>query len=178
MAGWITPIEALDEFAVSPRHYRQDPPALPHLTNKSEDEATWSVHVSATVVREGKEYRFSVSNLNELHWTPLQMVTYLASAGEGLSTGDIFGTGTLSSARTNEKGEKIGLSCIWERQLEGARLSSLPEGVEGRLLEDGDEVILRGWVGVEGDGNGDVKFRLGECRGIVLPAVATDDGER
>ena len=37
------------------------------------------------------------SNLNGLHWTPFQQLTHLASAGEGLATGDIFGTGTISS---------------------------------------------------------------------------------
>lgn len=37
------------------------------------------------------------SNLNDLHWTPFQQLTHLASAGEGLATGDIFGTGTISN---------------------------------------------------------------------------------
>jgi fumarylacetoacetase len=35
--------------------------------------------------------------LKELYWTPYQQLAHLGSAGEGLSIGDIFGTGTISS---------------------------------------------------------------------------------
>lgn len=45
----------------------------------------------------GKSFTIGQSNLNDLHWTPFQQLTHLASAGEGLATGDIFGTGTISS---------------------------------------------------------------------------------
>ena len=37
-----------------------------------------------------------------------------------------------------------------------------------RFLEDGDEVIFRGWCEREGA----ARIGFGECRGIVLPAVA------
>lgn len=174
VAGWITPIEAVDAVAQSARHTPQDPAPLPHLTYPHAASATWNVHVSATLVRDGREFALSTSNLNELHWTPLQMVAYLASAGEGLQTGDLFGTGTLSSARTDARGEKVGLSCLWERQVKGMHLSSLPEGIAERLLEDGDEIVLRGWC--EGN-DGQVLFQMGECRGKVLPAVALTSAE-
>lgn len=45
----------------------------------------------------GKSFIIGQSNLNDLHWTPFQQLTHLASAGEGLATGDIFGTGTISN---------------------------------------------------------------------------------
>jgi fumarylacetoacetase len=44
---------------------------------------------------------------------------------------------------------------------------SLPGGEERRFLEDGDEVIMRGWCEREG-------FRrigFGECRGRVVPSI-------
>lgn len=46
---------------------------------------------------DGQSFLLGQSNLNELHWTPFQQLTHLASAGEGLATGDLFGTGTISS---------------------------------------------------------------------------------
>ena len=170
ISPWIVPIEALNENAACPRHSKQDPEPLPHLAWKGEeDKATWNINVKCVLVREGKEYTMSESNLNELHWTPLQQVTHLASAGEGLSAGDVSGTGTISSARTNEKGEKTGLSCIWERRCEGASLSSLPDGVEEGLLLDGDEVVMSAWVENRKE-PGTMLFGFGECRGKVLPA--------
>jgi len=42
----------------------------------------------------------------------------------------------------------------------------LPNGEERRFLEDGDEVILRGYAGRKGAR----RIGLGECRGRVLPA--------
>lgn len=175
VSGWITPIEALEEVATCPRATPQSPGPLPHLSVPDPQTEVWNVEVTASVIRGGQEYTFTRSNLNELYWTPIQQITHLASAGEGLSTGDIFGTGTMSSSRVNADGEKIGLGCIWERQLEDARLKSLPKGVEQRLLEDGDEVVLRGWV--KGS-DGEALFRLGECRGVVLPAVELGHSEK
>lgn len=37
------------------------------------------------------------SNLRDLRWSPGQMVAHLASSGCGLNTGDLLGTGTISS---------------------------------------------------------------------------------
>lgn len=52
------------------------------------------------LTRPGNEQSYLVTetNLNELYWTPFQQLAHLGSAGEGLSTGDIFGTGTVTSA--------------------------------------------------------------------------------
>lgn len=50
------------------------------------------------VIGNGKSYLVTETNLKELYWTPYQQLAHLASAGEGLSTGDIFGTGTVTSS--------------------------------------------------------------------------------
>jgi fumarylacetoacetase len=39
----------------------------------------------------------SNSNLRDLRWSIGQMVAHLASSGSGLQTGDLVGTGTISS---------------------------------------------------------------------------------
>lgn len=168
ISPWIVPIEALEEFAVCARHSPQKPTPLPHLTSKDADSATWDVHVKATLIRDGKGYTVSESNLNELHWTPLQQITHLASAGAGLSTGDVLGTGTISSSRRNEHGEKIGLSCFWERQLEDAKLSSLPANIASELLRNNDEIVLTAWVLNQ---KGEKVLWFGDCRSKVHPAT-------
>jgi len=43
----------------------------------------------------------------------------------------------------------------------------LPSGELRKFLEDGDEVILRGWC----EAPGYRRIGLGECRGKVLPAA-------
>jgi fumarylacetoacetase len=44
----------------------------------------------------GKSHLVTSTNLNTLHWSPYQQLVHLGSAGEGLSVGDIYGTGTIS----------------------------------------------------------------------------------
>ena len=41
-------------------------------------------------------YQLSTSNLKYLYWTPYQQLTHHASAGCGMQTGDLIGTGTVS----------------------------------------------------------------------------------
>ncbi|KAK5084621.1 hypothetical protein LTR05_005699 [Lithohypha guttulata] len=168
ISPWIVPIEALEEFAACPRHTPQSPPPLPHLDWKDQEHATWNINIKATLVRDGKEYVVSESNLNELHWTPLQQITHSASAGAGLSPGDVLGTGTISSSRKNDAGEKNGLSCLLERRLDDAKLSTLPDGLAERFLEDGDEVVLTAWV--EDKQSREVLLWFGECKGKIEPA--------
>jgi fumarylacetoacetase len=49
--------------------------------------------------------------------------------------------------------------------MRGAEPLELPSGETRRFLQDGDEVILRGWCGKEGYR----RIGLGECRGMVMP---------
>ncbi|KAL4735873.1 hypothetical protein BDV11DRAFT_208102 [Aspergillus similis] len=131
------------------------------------EEATFDISLSARLMRNGKSYHVTDTNLNELYWTPYQQLTHLASAGEGLSTGDIFGTGTISSARTDDDGQKTGLGCLLERSLPSATLLALQS--DGILwLEDGDELIIEGWCVSKANG---IKFGFGQCRGLITSAV-------
>lgn len=46
---------------------------------------------------------------------------------------------------------------------------TLPTGEQGKFLEDGDEIILRGWC----ERDGFRRIGLGSCRGVILPASVT-----
>ncbi|KAL3487263.1 hypothetical protein BJX62DRAFT_246153 [Aspergillus germanicus] len=167
VSAWVVTAEALEGSKCASAKV-QDPAPLRHLEYAGDREGeTWDVEVSARVVRNGKSYLVTESNLNELYWTPHQQLAHLASAGEGLSTGDIFGTGTLTSARRNFKGENTGIACLLERQLpQNVLLDMQADGIS--YLEDGDEVIIEGWCVNRATG---VRFGFGECAGVVLPAL-------
>ncbi|OAA68004.1 fumarylacetoacetate hydrolase [Niveomyces insectorum RCEF 264] len=171
ISPWIVPVEALAPFQCE-RKVPQNPPPPPHLTPPPDSAAalTYDIHLSAKLHRGGKLYTLCETNLNELHWTPIQQLTHLSAAGEGLSPGDVFGTGTISSDRTNAVGEKTGLGCIFERHLPEAKLQSLPPDLLDTFVQDGDEVILEGWC--KDKRTGDVILGFGESRAKVLPALA------
>ncbi|PLB48374.1 2-hydroxyhepta-2,4-diene-1,7-dioate isomerase [Aspergillus steynii IBT 23096] len=167
VSPWIVTMEALEPVECE-RVVVQDPRPLGHLAWRgvSEREAI-AVELSAKILRNGKTYHVTTTNLNELYWTPYQQLTHLASAGEGLCTGDILGTGTLSSSRVGPTGEKIGLACLLERAIPRNMLSALKsDGIV--FLEDGDEVVFEGWCRSPHSGKW---FGFGECRAVVLPAL-------
>ncbi|KFY83116.1 hypothetical protein V498_08291 [Pseudogymnoascus sp. VKM F-4517 (FW-2822)] len=169
ISPWIVTPEAL-EAVMGPRESIQEPRPLPHLDWKDDERATFDIEVSVKIIRNGKSFIIGQSNLNDLHWTPFQQLTHLASAGEGLATGDIFGTGTISNDKVNENGEKAGLGCIYERKLARNTLPPLTDLAQ-TFLKDGDEVVMEGWCKSKTSGK---FFGFGQCRGVVLPPLEMD----
>ena len=76
----------------------------------------------------GEPYEVSRSNLRDLYWTPYQQLTHLASAGCGMTSGDLVGTGTISGEVILREEVEIILSNSLHRDrgLEGA-CSRLPK---------------------------------------------------
>jgi fumarylacetoacetase len=105
-------------------------------------------------------HMLSRSNMKDLYWTIGQMLTHHASNGCNLQTGDLIATGTISGKEKSERGSMLELS--WR----GTEPIQLLNGETRRFLEDGDEIIMRGYCEREG-------FRrigFGECRGRIIPA--------
>ena len=57
--------------------------------------------------------------------------------------------------------------CLLELTWRGANPVALPTGETRKFLEDGDEVVMRGWCSREGYR----RIGFGECRGTVTPAA-------
>ena len=74
----------------------------------------------------------------------------------GSVCGDLLASGTVSGETSDAMG------CLLERT---CRLR-LPSGESRTFLEDGDEVIMRGYCEREGC----VTIGFGECRGTVIPS--------
>jgi fumarylacetoacetase len=89
------------------------------------------------------------------------MVAHHASNGCPLRPGDLIGSGTVSGPEKENRG------CLLELAWGGSDPVKLPSGELRKFLEDGDEVILRGWC----EAPGYRRIGLGECRGKVLPAA-------
>ncbi|KAL4864726.1 hypothetical protein BDV12DRAFT_175700 [Aspergillus spectabilis] len=173
ISAWVVSVEALEASRCGSAKV-QSPAPLGHLSWRGRrEEETWDVELRASVLRNGKSYPVTETNLNELYWTPYQQLTHLTSAGEGLATGDIFGTGTITSHRKNSQGENTGIACLLERHLPENKLSALEaDGIV--YLEDGDEVVMEGWCVNKATG---VRFGFGECRGVVSPALDLGEHE-
>ena len=165
LSPWVVPLAALEPFRV-PAFARAegDPRPLPYLYS-AEDQARGGIDLTVEVwlasrrMRESgiEPVRMSRGNFRDTYWTIAQMLAHHTSNGCNLRPGDVFASGTLSGPTRDS------LACLLERTRRGAEPFRLPSGEERTYLEDGDEVILRGYCEREGC----VRIGFGECRGIV-----------
>ncbi|MES2179320.1 MAG: fumarylacetoacetase [Gemmatimonadota bacterium] len=168
VSPWLVTLDALSPFR-SPAFARAegDPAPLPYLDSDDNARAGGfdiSLEVLLSSARMRAEQvapmRVTIGNFTTMYWTVAQLVTHHASNGCNLVAGDLIASGTVSGAEKESRG------CLLERTWRGTEPLTLPSGETRTFLEDGDEVILRGWC--ERDGYRRIGF--GECRGIVIPA--------
>ncbi|MDG2470046.1 MAG: fumarylacetoacetase [Pirellulaceae bacterium] len=178
VSPFVVTAEALEPFRV-PANERSvdDPPLLPYLDSDLNRTAggldlQLDVFLLSEKMRSvGLEpYRISSGRFRDMYWTIAQMITHQASNGCNIRPGDLIGSGTVSGR------EKISRGCLLERNWLGDfgetvsstnRLSlELPTGEKRDFLENGDEVILRGFA----ENSDHHQVSLGECRGRILAA--------
>jgi len=168
ISPFVVTMEALAPFR-TPAFEREadDPQPLDYLSDENNKkfgglDINLEVYIQTETMRDEKiePHLISRSNTKDLYWTVGQMLTHHASNGCNLQTGDLIASGTVSGPEKDERG------CLLERTWRGTEPIGLPSGETRRFLEDGDEVIMKGFCEREG-------FRrigFGECRGRILPA--------
>ena len=168
VSPWVVTTDALEPYRV-PRFQRPDgdPQPLPHLESAADRERggvgiTVEVWLRTERMRaEGQDpARISRGSFAEMYWTAAQMLAHHASNGCNLNPGDLLASGTISGPTEESRG------CMLERTWRGANPLTLPNGEQRKFIEDGDEVILRGWCQREGF----ARIGFGEAAGVVLPA--------
>jgi len=169
VSSWVVPMAAFAPFRVcaSPRP-AEDPAPLAYLLD-TQDQQSGAIDITleaflftAKMRAEGMPpYRLSRSHMRDLYWTLAQMIAHHTSNGCNLLAGDLLATGTISGPEEDAAG------CLLELTQRGANSILLPNGESRTVLEDGDEILLRGYCRREGF----PEISLGECRGVVLPAI-------
>jgi len=165
ISPWIVSLEALEPFRV-PAFQRAegDPQPLPHLLSDRDQQRggidlTLEVLIATKSMREQNiaPHGISRGNFRDMYWTLSQLITHHASNGCNLQPGDLLASGTVSGPAKESRG------CLLEMTWGGKEPIQLPSGETRAFLEDGDEVILRGYCEREGA----ARIGFGECRGIV-----------
>ena len=169
VSPWVIPMAVFEPFRVPAKLRPSDDPSPLAYLFDGVDQYTGAVDltVEAWLLTEAMRgaglgpHRLSQANLRELYWTPAQLVAHHASNGCNLLPGDLLATGTVSGQEDSSAG------CLLELTAGGKAPIQLASGESRSALEDGDEVILRGWCRRAGF----PEVSLGECRGQVLPAL-------
>jgi fumarylacetoacetase len=168
LSPWVVTLEALAPFRMPLASRAEgDPQPLPHLFDPDDQRyggiaLTVEVWLSSSQMRQAgiDPMLLSCGSLADLYWTIAQMLAHHTSNGCNLRPGDLLATGTISGAANSARG------CLMELTRRGAEPVTLPTGEPRQFLENGDEVILRGYC----QRPGAARLGFGECRGIVLPS--------
>jgi fumarylacetoacetase len=167
LSPWVVTLDALEPFRrpIEPRP-ASDPQPPPHLAGEP---STYDITLEVWLrsARMTEPVRISRGSFTSMYWSLAQMVAHHASNGCNLRPGDLIGSGTVSGPEKSSRG------CLLELTWRGTEPLPLPDGSERRFLEDGDEVIFRGWC----EAPGFRRIGFGVCTGTVLPA-SPDSGNR
>ena len=170
VSAWVVTPEALAPYRTGQHRPAADPDPLPYLADESDQEigaldVGLEVQLLTRRMRaDGRPaHRLSSSSTQHLYWTVAQLIAHHTSGGCRLRPGDLLGSGTISAPTED------GLGSLLEMTGGGARPIELPDGEQRTFLEDGDEIILT----ARAHRPGAAPIGFGECRSIVLPAVAS-----
>lgn len=168
ISPWVVTSEAIEPYRVAAfRRPDGDPPPLPHL-NADADQAAGGINAMLEVFLASSRMRddgvppvrVSRASFSSMYWTVAQMVAHHAGNGCNLRTGDLLASGTVSNETEDSRG------CLLELAWRGTSPVILPTGEERRFLQDGDQVIMKGYL----EAPGRARIGFGECRGTILPA--------
>jgi fumarylacetoacetase len=166
ISPWIVTLEALEPYRIASfARTDGDPQPLAYLSDEQDRQRggidLWlDVYLSTRKMRDEKvePARLCHGNFRDVYWTFAQMVAHHTSNGCNLQSGDLIGSGTVSGNTKDARGSLIELT--WR----GTEPLQLPSGETRKFLEDGDEVIFRGYAEREGQ----ARIGFGECRGMIV----------
>jgi len=154
ISPWIVSPEALEPFKTTPPE--RDFQLLPHF---EDDKAfVFDIDLTVTLIEDGgMETDIVETNAKELYYSPVQQLIHHASAGCGISTGDLMGSGTISGTKKGSFG------CMLELSWGGKEKIALSSGEKRDFLHDNDTVVLNGTASEE-------KFKIGfgSCSGRII----------
>jgi fumarylacetoacetase len=169
ISPWVVTRDALAPFRrPMPPRPEGDPQPLPYLSD-DDDRETGGLGIELEVailtesMRSAGTGPFVLSRgeaAAAMYWSAAQIVTHHASNGCNLQSGDLIGTGTLSTDQAT------GLGSLLEISRGGKEPVELPDGESRSFLEDGDELILTARCTADGA----VPIGFGPCSGRILPA--------
>lgn len=154
ISPWLVSLEAMEPFRI--QGPVQEPAVLPHLAISGPQH--YDLKLEVALVLDGAEHVICRTSSAELYWSFAQQFAHQSSNGTALEPGDLYATGTISGTEPGTYGSLLELT------VRGSQPISVGEQTR-TFLQDGDEVVLRGYGSKDGH-----FISLGEVRGLVVPS--------
>ncbi len=152
ISPWVVPLLALEAARIDTPV--QDPTPLPYL----QGDEKWGLDIDLAVEWNGDVV--SRPPYAQMYWSPAQMLAHTTVNGAAASTGDLFGSGTISGPDKDQRGAFIELTWGGAEPVEVA-------GEQRTFIQDGDEIAISATA--PGANGGRIGF--GEVRARILPAT-------
>lgn len=152
ISPWVVPLLALEAARIDTPV--QDPTPLPYL----QGDEKWGLDIDLAVEWNGDVV--SRPPYAQMYWSPAQMLAHTTVNGAAASTGDLFGSGTVSGPDKDQRGAFIELTWGGAEPVEVA-------GEQRTFIQDGDEIAISATA--PGANGGRIGF--GEVRARILPAT-------
>jgi len=157
ISPWIVTLDALEPFKMAGPV--QDPEVLSYL--KYSGDKSYDIQLEVYIQPENAtETKICASNFKFMYWNMAQQLAHHTVNGCNVRCGDLMGSGTISGPTPDSYGSMMELT--WR----GTKPLTLNDGTERKFIQDGDNVIMRGFSSKEG-----VRIGFGEVSGKILPAV-------
>ena len=167
VSPWIVTTEALAPYRTSWTRDENDPQPMDYLESKANrDQGAFDIQMDGKIQTQKMRdegynpTQVSKSSFKHSYWTVAQMVTHHTVNGCNFMPGDMLGSGTQSGPTHEEAGSLLELSRGGKEKI------TLSNGEQRSFLEDGDNVIMRGWCEKEGF----ARIGFGCVESTVLPA--------
>lgn len=166
LSPWVVTLDALAAYRAPPPARATGTP-LPQYLDSLENRSSGGIDIQLETSISTESMRagglpprvLTRTSYRHAYWTAAQLVAHHTVNGCPLRPGDLLGSGTQSGPDPSEAGSLIELTSGGNKPL------TLPGGEKRTFLEDGDEVVIRGWCHREGL----PRIGFGEVRGRVLP---------
>lgn len=159
ISPWIVTMDALEPFRVAGPV--QEPIPLPYLQQSGKNNFDIALEVQLKPAAAKVASTICRTNFQTMYWSAAQQLAHHTVSGCNLRVGDLMGSGTVSGSEHDTFGSLLELS--WN----GQRPLTLADGSTQRsFLQDGDQVIMRGWC--QGQG---YRIGFGAVAGSILPAL-------
>ncbi|KZZ87317.1 fumarylacetoacetate hydrolase FahA [Ascosphaera apis ARSEF 7405] len=169
ISPWVVLMDALEPFKCQGIGADNNEHLLPYLKHQSGETAI-DIRLSANlnVSREQNDTgetqeqsnTITLTSAKNLLFSFQQMLAHHTIGGCNMRTGDLLGSGTISGTGPGTYGSLL------ENTKGGKEPIELADGSQRAFLQDGDEIVLSGMCGEEGQYVG-----FGEVRGKILPAL-------
>ena len=168
ISPWIVTAEAMAPFHTA-AYVRPagDPAPLPYLSDTEDQtsgglDITLEAYLSTETMRKSgaAPQRITQTSFALMYWTIAQMIAHHTCNGCNLEIGDLIGSGTVSGP------DKSSWGSLLELTARGREPIALPGGEKRGFIEDGDEIVFRGFCAKPGQ----TRIGFGDCRAVILPA--------